>query len=120
MKITMSSGNYKIIDSGQVFLFKDADELSMDVDTNKNFAFTMVFKFIKDDTEEIKIEKKIVGNIITLTCLNFEDLGTGFSSPVSIGKIEGKEMFLMLWSYLDGDSKRGMVRSIKYTIFLER
>ena len=120
MKITMSSGNHKIIDSGQVFLFAEDDELRMDVDTNKDFVFSMVFKFMKDDTKEKKVEKKIVENVIVVTCMNFDDLGTGFSSPVSIAKIDGKEMFLILWSYLEGDDETGRVRSIKYTIYLEQ
>lgn len=120
MEITMSSGNYKIVDSGQVFLFREDDELRMDVDTKKDFAFTIIFKFIKDDTKEMKIDTKIVENSMILTCLNFKDTGTGFSSPVSIAKIEGKEMFLIFWSYLDGDNESVRVRSIKYTIFIEK
>ncbi len=120
MEITMSSGNYKIIDSGQVFLFGEDDELRMDVDANKDFTFSLIFKFMKDDSKEQKIDKKIIENSIVFTCLNFEDLGTGFSLPMSIAKIEGKEMFLMLWSYMEGDNESGKVRSIKYTIFLEK
>ena len=120
MEITMSSGNYKIVDSGQVFLFREDDELRMDVDTKKDFAFTIIFKFIKDDTKEMKINTKIVENSMILTCLNFKDTGTGFSMPVSIAKIEGKEVFLMFWSYLEGDNESVRVRSIKYTIFIEK
>ena len=120
MEITLSSGNYKIIDSGQVFLFREDDEFRMDIDTNKDFVFSIIFKFLKSDIKEMKIDKQIDKNIITITCFNFEDLGTGFSSPMSIAKIEDKEMYLMLWSYLDGDSKSGRVRSIKYTFFLEK
>ena len=120
MEIIMSSGNYKIIDSGQVFLFGLDDELRMDVDTNKGFVFSMIFKFINDDTKEMRVDKKIEENTISFTCVNFEGLGTGFSSPMSIAKIEGKELLLMLWSYLDGDSERGRVRDVKYTIFLEK
>ncbi|MBQ2983035.1 MAG: hypothetical protein IJD58_13115, partial [Lachnospiraceae bacterium] len=120
MEITLSSGDYKIIDSGQVFLFREDDEFRMDIDTNKDFVFSIIFKFLKSDIKEMKIDKQIDKNVITITCFNFEDLGTGFSSPMSIAKIEDKEMYLMLWSYLDGDSKSGRVRSIKYTFFLEK
>lgn len=50
MEIVMSSGNYKIIDSGQVFLFGLDDELRMDVDTNKGFVFSMIcFKSYRGD-----------------------------------------------------------------------
>ena len=73
MQISISSGNYNIVDSGQVFLFGESHDLKIEVDTNKDFAFSMVFDFWNDGTEEIKIENKVVGQEIVFDCYNFDD-----------------------------------------------
>ena len=67
-----------------------------------------------------QIDKILTENTITFTCLNFNDRGTGFSKPMSIAQIDGKEVFLMLWSYLEGAEEIGKTRSVKYTIFQEK
>ena len=120
MEITLSSGNYNIIDSGQVFLFDENENFRIDVVANEKFRFSMVFKFIRDDSKEQQIGKEVMENSIVFTCWNFNDMGTGFSKPISIAKIDGKEMFFMFWSYLDGTGEMGKARSIKYTIFLQK
>lgn len=120
MQITLSSGNYNIIDSGQVFLFNESEDLQMDVVADDNFAFSIIFKFIRDDSEEQSVDKKILENTIIFSCLNFDDIGTGFSEPMSIATVGGKEMFLMFWSYLEGMKEKGRVRSVKYTLFCEK
>lgn len=120
MQITLSSGKYNIVDSGQVFLFGEDEDLRIEVNTDKDFTFSMVFKFAKDNSGENKIVKKVVENTMEFLCLNFQDLGTGFSEPMSIAKIEGKEMFLMLWSCIEGEKEGAGVRSVKYTIYMEK
>lgn len=120
MQISISSGNYNIVDSGQVFLFGESHDLKIEVDTNKDFAFSMVFDFWNDGTEEIKIENKVVGQEIVFDCYNFDDKGTGLSTPIEIAQIDGKKLFLSFWSYLEGKEDKQRVRSIKYTIFIEK
>ena len=120
MQITLSSGNYNIIDSGQIFLFDENEDFRIDVDTKNNFLFSMIFKFKRDNTNKQQIDKILTENTITFICLNFNDRGTGFSKPMSIAQIDGKEVFLMLWSYLEGAEEIGKTRSVKYTIFQEK
>lgn len=125
MQINLSSGNYKIVSSGQTFLFGLYEDLKITIMADNGFKFSVVLKFevdLKNETDlygKQKIDKKIDGNIIILTCFNFDDEGTGLTKPISIAQIEGKEVFLMFWSYLEG-SENGKVRSVKYTIFYER
>ena len=120
MQITLSSGNYNIIDSGQVFLFGENEELKIDVAANDNFQFSMIVKFASDESNNQQIKKEVVESSIVFTCLNFNDMGTGFSKPLSIAKVDGKEMFFMFWSYLEGAEEAEKARSIKYTIFFEK
>ena len=120
MQITLSSGDYNIIDSGQVFLFDENEDFRIDVDTKNNFLFSMIFKFKTDATKQQQVDKIVMENSIVFTCLNFNDMGTGFTKPLSIAKIDGKEIFLMFWSYLEGTEGIGKTRSVKYTIFQEK
>ncbi len=120
MQIALSSGNYDIIDSGQVFLFGEQEDLRIDVAINEEFSFSMIFKFTKDNSKEQQVKKIIEENTIIFSCFNFDDVGTGLSEPMSIAKIDNKEMFLLFWSYLEGTGQTGKVRSVKYTIFCEK
>ena len=58
-------------------------------------------------------------DVVVLSCLNFQNNGTGLISPVKIAEIEGREMFLIFWSYLEGGGER-KVRSVKYTLFYKK
>ena len=119
MKISLSSGNYNIVDSNQIFLFDETKEFKIDILTDDNFQFSMIFKFQKDVLGKQEIKKEVVNNQITFICTNFDDMGTGLSVPANIAKIGGKEYFLMFWSYVDGGEDKPQVRSIKYTIYSE-
>lgn len=120
MQITLSSGDYNIIDSGQVFLFDENEDFRIDVDAKNDFMFSIIFKFKTDATKHQQVDKIVMENSIVFTCLNFNDMGTGFTKPLSIAKIDGKEIFLMFWSYLEGIEGIGKTRSVKYTIFQEK
>lgn len=120
MQISLSSGNYNIIDSRQIFLFNEKDDLKINVVADNKFQFSMIFKFWSDSSDKQDITKEIIDNNIIFSCINFHDMGTGLSSPVSIAKIDGKEYFLMFWSYLEGEENKGPVRSVKYTIYSEK
>lgn len=119
MQINLSSGNYNIVSSGQVFLFGEED-LKIDVIANENFNFSIVLNFTKDVSEETTIEIEGEGNTISLKCVNFSDLGTGSSKPINIATIQGKKLFFMFWSYFEGMPEQGQARSVKYTLFLEK
>ena len=120
MQITLSSGDYNIIDSGQVFLFDENEDFRIDVDAKNDFMFSIIFKFKTDATKQQQVDKIVMENSIVFTCLNFNDMGTGFTKPLSIAKIDEKEIFLMFWSYLEGAEGIGKTRSVKCTIFQEK
>lgn len=118
MRVRLSSGNYSVIDSGQVFLFREEDELKIDIAAENGFAFSLILLFTKDASNQLKIDKTVEENRITVLCHNFLDQGTGLMAPVSLARIDGKELLLMFWSYLEGGDQK--VRSVKYTIFYEK
>lgn len=118
MKVALSSDGYSIVSSGQVFLFGADKTLEIHVQADNGFEFGVILKFVTDDSEKYRVDKSMDDNRITLTCVNFEDSGTGLSRPVRLARIDDKELFLMFWSYLEG-ADHGKVRSVKYTIFMQ-
>ncbi len=85
-----------------------------------NFAFSIKLIFLKDSSLAEKITVDVAGTDITLMCHNFSDVGTGLNEPANIGTFNGKEIFLLFWSYLEGAKEKKRVRSVKYTIFIEK
>uniref|UniRef100_UPI004055E6C3 DUF6864 domain-containing function n=1 Tax=Acetatifactor sp. TaxID=1872090 RepID=UPI004055E6C3 len=120
MQINLSSGNYNIISSGQVFLFGEEEHFRIDVIADDGFQFALVLKFLIDSSEEMNVTQKIENNTIVYTCFNFQDYGSGSVYPLQIATIGGKQLFFMFWSYLEGKPEKGQVRSIKYTIYSEK
>lgn len=120
MQINLSSGNYNIISSGQVFLFGEEEHFRIDVIADDGFQFALVLEFIKDSSEEMNVTHKIEKNTIILTCSNFKDDGAGSVKPLHIATVGGKQLFFMFWSYLEGTTENGQARSIKYTIYFEK
>lgn len=118
MQVSVSSGEYNIIYNGYTFLFGKEENLRVDILADHDFHFSVVLEFLKDDSAtERSIEKTVNGNTITFSCKNFEDNGAGLASPENIAVINGKELYLMFWSYVEGNEKN---RSVKYTIFCQK
>lgn len=116
MQIRLKSGNYKIIDSGQTFLFGDSNELKIDVKADSGFTLSISLIFANDDTNEQKINSEIRENDIILSCINFKESGTGLYQPVHVATVDGKELWFIFWSYLEG-TLGSKIRSVKYTFF---
>lgn len=119
MQINLSSGNYNIINSGQVFLFGEEAPFKINVICNDGFQFSLLLKFLKDNSEELNITQEVEGNTIIYTCSNFKDEGAGVVEPLKIATVDGKQLFFLFWSYLEGMPEKKQVRSIKYTIYSE-
>ena len=119
MKINLSSGNYNIINSGQVFLFGEKEPFKIDVISDEDFRFSILLKFLKDSSGEIGMNQECEENTIIYTCINFRDNGSGLVEPLKIATVSGKQLFFTFWSYLEGTPEKKQVRSIKYTIYSE-
>lgn len=116
MLISLSSGNYDIVASGQVFLFSKDDDFRIDIQADKGFTFSLTLNFVEDESAKRDMQVKTHENEIVLTCLNFENTGAGLKEPVKLAEIDGRGLYFVFWSYLEGKASR----SVKYTIFAEK
>lgn len=119
MQVNLSSDNYYIISNGTSFLFGKDKDLTIEITADNGFQFTIAIEFKEEESGIYRIDKKNSENKIQLLCFNFEESGVGMREPVQIGTIEGKKMYLIFWSHLDGEYGK-KVRSVQYTIFLEK
>lgn len=118
MTIEKTTSDYTIVDSGAVITYSGMSDLTLSVKANKDFTFSIVIRFESAKEKEQKIERNVSGNLITLTCVNFDNsLGTGTAEPLDIATIEGKKLYLNLWAYALG---AGAQRYIVYTFYQER
>ena len=77
------------------------EDLSIDIDTQEDFKFSIILKFQQDESGMQEIRQNLEKNKIILSCKNFKDEGTGTPAPVDIVEIDGKKMYFMFWSFLD-------------------
>ena len=117
MQVSLSSDNYNIISNGITFLFGKDKDLKIEVIADNGFQFTIIMEFKADSSGESRIDTKFFENEMKLLCFNFEDSGTGTKWPVKIGMIDGKGLYLIFWSYIQGENA---ARSVQYSIFLEK
>ena len=116
MLISLSSGNYDIIASGQAFLFSKDDDFKIEVQADGEFTFAILLHFAEDESGKQDIQVKMNHDEILLTCLNFENAGSGMRKPVKLAEVNGKSLYFIFWSYLEGKA----TRSVKYTLFAEK
>lgn len=116
MLISLSSGNYDIVASGQAFLFSKDKDFRMDIQVDNGFAFSLILNFSENVSGERDIQMKTNDNEIVLTCINFENVGAGLKEPIKVATINGKNLYFTFRAYLEGTASR----SVKYTLFSEK
>lgn len=117
MQVDLSSGEYKIISTGTTFLFGEDKDLTIDIVADDGFQSSIVMEFKEEDEfGDTRIKGDCIENVLHLQCYNFSDSGTGTCWPTKIGVLDGKNIYLMFWSYLNGE-KGKRARSVQYTIF---
>ena len=110
MQIYLSSGGCDIIASGQTFLFGRQEDLRIRVEME------IRLNFMENESGEVRIQSRLKGDILTISCLNFENAGSGVSTPQEIAEIDGRKLYFTFWSYVDGKESR----SVRYTFFYEK
>ena len=119
MQVSLSSGNYDIIASGEAILFATSDEITRNIEGENNFKLCVTIQFLNDKSGERRIEREIESERLLLLSYNFSETGTGLSVPAYIANVNNHKVYLSFWSYLEG-SNSPKVRSVKYTLFLEK
>jgi len=121
MKITASSGNLDIIDSRTVYLTDVQSDLTLNFNESTGGNISLEIRFVNDHSNEYTVKRSVDGNKISYECVNFADNGTGTIEPIELATFGEKQMYIMFWSFLQGDAKgKKRVRKVDYTLFLER
>lgn len=120
MKIRLSSQKYEIISYGTVFLFGENSDLSIHIDDENAFQLNLCMHFIEAASEPQEIKTAVSQNSLTLTCINFASNGTGLTTPMELALIDGKKIYFMFWSYLEGNEQgKRKARKVEYTLYRE-
>lgn len=119
MQVNLSSGNFRIIASGEMFLFGPNEDLRIEIDDGNEFQVKIIMKFTEDASGEHDISTDIVNDSLVITCVNFSSMGTGLKRPAHIADVDGKKVYFMFSSSYLGD-KEDKARSVKYTVFWEK
>ena len=67
MLVSLSSGNYDIVASGQAFLFSKDKDLRIDIQADNGFAFSLILNFIENESVEQDLQLKTNDREIVLT-----------------------------------------------------
>ena len=120
-QFSYKSNGYEIVDSGTLYLFKkDGDiEYNMDIVVIKEpeirFKLKIIFNFV-NDKDGIRINRKVEGETVCLECCNFDNnLGTGTNTPIELGSVANRKLYMHLWVFTPGNE----TRKIEYTLYLE-
>ena len=117
MSTELSSNNYRIIASGQSFLFATEGDLSVTVNYS-DIRIKVRFVFETDPSRDQKIYTQAQDGVLIITCYNFNKHGMGVTKPEVLATVNGKKIYFMFWSYMEG-APENKIRSVKYTFFYE-
>lgn len=118
MQVQLSSGNYDIIASGETYLFHNTNELSIRISDGQDFHLHIKLRFLTDDSKEQRIHGEVIDECIVLSCFHFHDSGTGMTYPWKIANIQGKDIYITFWSFVDGTNEP-KPRRVRYTLFAD-
>lgn len=117
MSIQKFSGNYRMLDSGSVLAWSPEEGIDFLVEA-EGLCFELHLRFLSIENAQQLIRPEVEGNVITLTCVNFDEpLGSGTSRPIELAETNGKKLFTSFWAYAPGN---GAARKIDYTFYIEK
>lgn len=119
MQVNLSSGSFRIIASGETFLFGPDEDLIIEIDDGDEFQVKIIMKFSNDSSGKRDISTDVVNDALVINCVNFSSKGTGSKHPVHIANVNGKKVYFMFFSSCFGE-KENKPRSVKYTVFWEK
>ncbi|MBR5293182.1 MAG: hypothetical protein IKU31_00265 [Oscillospiraceae bacterium] len=121
MQVRLSSGNYDVIASNDVFLFGDNNELVLHIDDDDGTQSRMVLRFIEDLEEKRSLKIEPRGDYeLVINCLNFfRGMGAGLKEPILVGESMGKDVYI-LFSTKRHSAMPPYVRSVHFTLFREK
>ena len=117
MNISKFSSNYNVLDSGSVMTFDSEAQVGFNVECDETFAFKVVIRFERENSELSEIRRSAEGNTIIYTCINFRsNVGVGTSEALELATYNGKKIFFHFWIY---DLGQAVLRKVEYTLYQE-
>lgn len=120
MQIDKLSGGYHILESGSILTYSGTDDIVFRLKMDKTFKFQVVLKFEEKekDDQQLKFNTDSQQNIITITCVNFNNLlGTGIKKPIELATFNNKKVFINFCIYATGDE---IPRKVTYTFYIQK
>lgn len=120
MQVKLSSQKREIISYGTVFLFEKNGDLTLDMQAENSLELVLTIRFVEDISQDQRVETSLLESHLEIRCINFAALGTGLTVPLKIAVIDGKNIYLMFWAYLEGNEEnKAKVRKVEYTLYSE-
>ena len=69
MQVNLSSGNFRIIASGETFLFSPNEELRIEIDDGNEFQVKIILKFTDDSSGKHDISTDVVNDSLVINCV---------------------------------------------------
>ena len=116
--IKILSGKYELILSKSIIMDSLDSELAIDMFVEDVHMGKMKFRFLADEGGEISLKSEGQNGDLILECLNFDtttDVGTIELMP--LGKVNGKEIKMHLWTKLLGNRQ---VRKVEICLYKEQ
>lgn len=114
MQLNISTNGYKILSGGDILSYDVNSEVNFDIIADNGFKFSIVLKFLQEENKEQRLNKNVQNNTIIFECVNFNPLGTGTITPLSLATVDGKEWFFHFCVFSTSDKGP---RRIIYNIF---
>ncbi len=103
---------FRVISSGQILVNSDKVIVSVCV---KEFSFDIEFFFVSESNQGSRLELRKEGESrMILECVNFEDLGTGTTSPIRIAIVDNKDLALSFFA----SKAAASTRKLEYTFLI--
>lgn len=118
---TIQSGKYEIIESNMFFMDSPESEVRMHLIVEGKFVGDIKIHFLTDQKiESQNFELKVQDGTLMIWCTNFNSsFGTGTTKLVPIGFLDGKKLFMHLWSYYFTGESESASRKVEYSILRE-
>ena len=117
MNVELKTQKHNVIDSGIVFVPIEEDSVEFHIQANETFSFVVALKFVDKEGAEQNMKADIQGDVITFTCTNFKNEGTGTKECMELATVSGKKIYLLFWYYKMSEKSP---RKIEYTFLQER
>ena len=120
MKTEITTGNYKVLNSGSVISYDYFSDVVLKfVINDEGFGFNIHILFRNDKEIDGAVAKYRTDETdFFIECINFRgSLGMGLNNPLEIGNVNNKNIYFRYWVADFGDKA---ARNVGYTLYMEK